>query len=258
MADVQALGGLTDAINSVYKTLADDPSKLVALTSSDANPAEVVTSLLGSDSTLDATQVAEVAKSVVSNNAVQLFQKGEGLFDASQLMSLVGNIGDKSVTRATGVAALLDGKFDINDIMTIANLLMGKGLSSSSSSSLFGTLASTLLGGSSSSNAAAGILGSMLGLNTQTTTSPAGGFLSNLFGKKTETTTVTTSNGTDVTSLLTSMLAGGTSSQATQTASSAATSLVQNLLGSNATTTNSNGTVNLDTVLSLASLLGGK
>ncbi|MBR2801142.1 MAG: hypothetical protein IKE21_00950 [Erysipelotrichaceae bacterium] len=261
--------------NTVLKGFSADPTKLNALLG-EGDKTQVIRGLLGSTELSDA-EVEEVSKDVLDNNVIKLFTGAEGSIDAADLMNTVGDLSDNTVTRAKGIAALFDGKLDINDALLLVSLLSGKGLGKVNASTALSLLAK-LVGGSSSSNSSASLLtnviGSMLGgsssSNTSTAANAATGLLGTLLGGNSKPAS-TSSSGTgllgallggnqkpkeptqeeQMAAMLQQLLAGNTSSN-NNAGTAAANQLVQSLLGSGATATNSNGSVNLNTLFNLA------
>ena len=111
--------------DQVFKALAQDPQKMNELLQ--GNDKQAVRSILNNTEINDA-ELDAVTKEIEENAVVRLYQGAGGAIDAKQLMDMTGGFTpDRSApSKGKGVAALLDGKLDINDILALASL-MGAG-----------------------------------------------------------------------------------------------------------------------------------
>lgn len=135
-------------VDQVFDTFTENPQKLNEMLKGDDR--QVIRGIL-KDTDITDQEIDEVTKEVEQNAVMRLYQGAGGGIDAGQLMDMTGGFTpERAKGKGSGIAALLDGKFDINDILALASL-MGAGSSQqqtqNTSSSLLGSLFG--MGGSS-------------------------------------------------------------------------------------------------------------
>ncbi len=213
----------------VLEAFEKDPAKMNDLLDSNK---DVVRELAGNSEDVDA-----VKQELSENPLVRLFTEANGDIDANELMRIVND--DSNPTRASGVMALLDGKLDINDFITLYKMF-NKG---SGASSLL-----SLLGGQSQQNTSTNPLAALLGNNQKPAQQQSSNqLLSALLGTQQQAQAQNTDTG-QLTGVLQSLLG----------ASAQATTPQQGFTLDQGQATNNTSSSSLGSMFDLAGLLLGK
>lgn len=146
---------MTDNTNKVLQAIDHNPDLLNQLLNGgsneltrSANNTNPIINILGTD--VNPQELNTVSQEVASNPVVQLYLASSGSLDPKDLIDYVGGVNGTRAGNNQAVRALFDGRLDLKEIMIIMVLLK-----------LFKRKNSNTY-----NNSAIGLLGSLLGLNT--------------------------------------------------------------------------------------------
>ncbi len=213
---------------------------------------QILKQLLGSGAT--AEDVSKAAESIDANALMQLYLGAGGDIDAKELLDYTGGFKGTNPNDSESVRALMNGKLEFKELLILIalfKLMTGGTKPAASSYQNTGGLLGSMLGGNTQQNSALNLFNSML---TQQPAQPASsGLFGNLF------TSAAPQQSSNVFSL------GGSSNSAansvlqsllTGTSTNSTGQLLSTLLGANShNAINSNGTINVGTLFNVANAL---
>ena len=212
---------------------------------------QILKQLLGNGAS--AEDVSKAAEALDANALMQLYLGAGGDIDAKELLEYTGGFKGTNPNNSESVRALMNGKLEFKELLILIALfkLMTGGKKPAASTNTGGLLGS-MLGGNTQQNSALNLFNSML--TGQTAQPASSGLFGNLFSSAApqqsspNVFSFGSSNNSGANSVLQSLLTG--------TSTNATGQLLSSLLGANSHNAyNSNGTINVGTLFNVANAL---
>ena len=205
---------------------------------------QILKQLLGTGAT--AEDVSKAAETIDANALMQLYLGAGGDIDAKELLDYTGGFKGTNPNNSDSVRALMNGKLEFKELLILIalfKLMTGGKKPAANSYSNTGGLLGSMLGGNTQQNSALNLFNSML--TGQTAQPASSGLFGNLF---TSAAPQQASPNSAANSVLQSLLTG--------TSTNATGQLLSSLLGANSHNAyNSNGTINVGTLFNVANAL---
>ncbi|MBQ1532771.1 MAG: hypothetical protein K6F23_13450 [Solobacterium sp.] len=214
---------------------------------------QILKQLLGTGAT--AEDVSKAAETIDANALMQLYLGAGGDIDAKELLDYTGGFKGTNPNNSDSVRALMNGKLEFKELLILIalfKLMTGGKKPAANSYSNTGGLLGSMLGGNTQQNSALNLFNSML--TGQTAQPASSGLFGNLFTSAApqqaspNVFSFGSSNNSAANSVLQSLLTG--------TSTNATGQLLSSLLGANSHNAyNSNGTINVGTLFNVANAL---